>query len=77
MPFLRNTEKNYYENLYEKDVTDNKNFWKTVKTYVSGKSVKSGEIHHNENGKLIKSEPETVEVLNSFFSNMSKNLKKF
>ena len=27
---LRNTEKNYYENLDEKDEIDNKKLWKTV-----------------------------------------------
>ena len=29
--FVRKTKINYYENLDEKDITDNKKFWKTVK----------------------------------------------
>ena len=37
---LRKTKKTYYENLDEKNVTDNNNFWKTVKPYLSDKSVK-------------------------------------
>ena len=37
---LRNTKKNYYENIDEKEVTDNKTFWRTIKPYLSDKSVK-------------------------------------
>ena len=61
---LRNTKKNYYENLDEKEVTDNKKFWRTIKPYLPDKSVKSDKIHLNENGNLITGESETAEVLN-------------
>ena len=60
---------------FKDHVTDNKKFWKTVKTYLSDQSVKSDKIHLNENRKLIKSESETAEALNNFFSNIVKNLK--
>ena len=40
--FLRKTKKAYYGNLNEKDVIDNKKFWKTVKPLFSDK-VKSSE----------------------------------
>ena len=72
---LRNTKKNYYENTDEKEVTDNKKFWRTMKPYLSDKSVKSDKIHLNENGNLITGESETAEVLNNFFSNIVKKLK--
>ena len=72
---LRKNKKTYYDNLDVKNVTDNKMFWKTVKPYLSDKSIKSDKIHLNENGELIKSESETAEVLNNFFSNIVKNLK--
>ena len=72
---LRNTKKNYCENIDEKEVTDNENFWRTIKPYLSDKSVKSDKIHLNENGNLIKGEPETAEALNNFFSNIVKKLK--
>ena len=58
-----------------KDITDNKNFWKTVKPFLSDKSKTSGKIHLYENGKLLNSESETAKVLNNFFSNIVKNLK--
>ena len=72
---MRKTKKTYYKNLDEKNVTDNKKFWKTVKPYLSDKSVKCGKINLNENGELLKSESETAEVFNNFFSNIVKNLK--
>ena len=35
---LRKTKKNYYKNFNEKKITDNKTFWKTVKTFLSHKT---------------------------------------
>ena len=72
---LRNTKNNYCENIDEKEVTDNKTFWRTIKPYLSDKSVKSDKIHLNENGNLIRGESETAEVLNNFFSNIVKKSK--
>ena len=37
--FLRKTDKNYYSNINEKKTTDNKTFWKTVKPFLSGKTL--------------------------------------
>ena len=39
---LRKTKKDHYANLNEKDVADNKQFWRTVKPLLSDK-VKSSE----------------------------------
>ena len=72
---LRKTKINYKGNLEEKDITENKKFWKTVKPPLSDKSINSNKIHLNDNGELINSEPKTAEVLNKFFSNIVKNLK--
>ena len=44
---------NYCGKLNDKDITDNKNFWKTVKSSLSDKSINSDKIHLNENGELI------------------------
>ena len=62
-------------NIDEKDITDNKHFWKTVKPLLSDKSINSDKIHLNQNGELINSESKTAEVLNEFFSNIVKSLK--
>ena len=72
---LRKTKVNYNGNLNEKDISDNKKFWKTLKTFLSDKSINSHKIHLNENGELINSKSKTAEVQNKFFSNILKNLK--
>ena len=71
----RKTKINYYGNLNEKDITDNKNFWKTVKLLLSDKSINSDKIHLIENKALINSDSKTAEVSNEFFSNIVKNLE--
>ena len=63
---------NYYGNLNEKHIPDNKNFWKTVKPFLSDKSINSDKIHLNENGELINSKSKTAEKI---FLEYSKNLK--
>ena len=65
---LRKSKRRYYENLNIKNVTDNKLFWKSVKPLLSNKSRVS------EKGEIVKTESETAETLNSFFSNIVKNL---
>ena len=56
-------------------MTDNKKIWKTVKPFLSDKSINSGKIHSSKNGVLINSGSKTAEVVNNFFSNVVKNSK--
>ena len=74
---MRKTKKKlqYYGNLNEKDVIDNKKFRKTVKPLFSDK-VKSYEIItlvHED--KMITTDDENAKIRNSFFSNAVKYLK--
>ena len=41
---LRKVKKEYYDSQDEKHVTDNKTFWKTVKPFLSDKTVNSPKI---------------------------------
>ena len=72
---LRKTKKRHYENLNEKSVVDNKLFWKTVKPLLSDKIMGKDHIHLVENDELIKTDLETAEIFNNFFSNIAQNLK--
>ena len=63
--------KKYHGNLDEKKVTDNKQFWKTIKPLISNKSVSRDGINLLEKGEIVKSKPE---ILNKFFSSIVKNL---
>ena len=69
---LKKTKKNYWNSLNEKDVSDNKTFWKTVKPFLSDKIVSKEQIFLVENDEI---ESKIAVSLNSFFSNIVKNLK--
>ena len=71
---LRKTDREYYSNLDEKNICDNKAFWKIVKPMLS-KKIKSNErITLTENDEIIKTEKGTRKVLNASFSNIVQNL---
>ena len=65
---MRKTKINYYGNLNEKDITDNKKIGKLLKPFLSDKSINSDKIHPGKNGELINSKSKASEVLNEFFS---------
>ena len=71
---LRKTKKEYYANLNEKDIADNKKFWQTVKPLFSDK-VKSKEKITLVQGEMTSTEDEkNAELLNAFFSSAVSNL---
>ena len=73
---LRKFKKDYFENLNEKNITDSKPFWKTVKPFLSKKIHLSDIINLTE--KEINSLLTNFQVakeLNNFFANVVKNLK--
>ena len=72
---LRKTKKDHHANLDEKDVADNKQFWKTVKPLLSNKVKSSEKITLVEGEEIITEGGENAEILNKFFSNAVKNLK--
>ena len=71
---LRKTKREYYANLDEKRVCDNKTFWKVVKPMLSNKTKSDEKITLIENDEIVKTDKETAKVLNNFFSNIIKNL---
>ena len=72
---LRKEKKEYFIRLNEKDTTDNRKFWHTVKPFLSDK-VKSREaIILVDNENIKSNENEMANTFNDFFSNIVKNLK--
>ena len=72
---LRKEKKEYFANLNEKTITDNRKFWHTVKPFVSDK-VKSLEAIILVNKENIESkESEVAKIFNDFFSNIVTNLE--
>ena len=50
---LRKTKKNYYSNLNEKEIKDNKTFWKTVKPFFSDKTPSDEKITLIEKDEIM------------------------
>ena len=71
---LRKTKREYYSNLDDKNIFDNKTFYKNIKPMLSKKIKSNDRITLIENDEIIKTEKETAEVLNVFFSNIVQNL---
>ena len=72
---LRKVKRKYFANLSEKNVTDNRKFWQTVKPFLCEKN-KSREIIilvKNEETNLT-DDVEVANNLNNYFSNVVKNL---
>ena len=72
---LWKTKKDHYANLNEKDVADNKQFWRTVKPLLSDKVKSSEKITLVEGDEIINEDGGNAKILNTFFSNAVKNLK--
>ena len=71
---LRKSKRGYFNNLNEKNVCDNKKFWRVVKPLLSNKIISNEKITIVEGDKIIRSDKETAKVLNEFFSNVVTNL---
>ena len=71
---LRKSNRGYYENVNIKNVIDYKLFRKSVKPLLSEKSHIRDRISISEKCVILKTESETAETLNSFFTNIVKNL---
>ena len=72
---MRKEQKEYFANLNEKDTTNNRKFWYTVKPFLLDK-IKSRENSILVNNERITSDKvEVANTLNNFVSNIIKNLK--
>ena len=58
----------YFKNLNETNVCDNKELWKVDKPLLSSKIISNGKITTVEGDKIRRIDKETVKVLNEFFS---------
>ena len=57
------------------EVSDNKLFWKVIKSSLSDKSCVKEQINLVEKGEILKTDLETAEVLNTFFQNLVEHLE--
>ena len=73
---MRKEKKEYFANLNEKDIIDNKKFWQTVKPFFSEKLKSKGKINLVEKEELVSSEYDIAQSFNQFFSNTVKNFDR-
>ena len=73
---LRKSKTDYFENVNEKNITDNERFWKTVKPFFSKKIhvPKRINLTEEEKNSLLTKCEEVAKELNNFFANAAKNL---
>ena len=71
---LRTTQRKYYSSLDEKRISDNKKFRRTVKPFLSDKTLFNAKVILTEDVEIISSDNEIAHVLDTFFSNIVSNL---
>ena len=60
--FFVKLKQNTLKNLNLKDLSDNRNFWKTIKPYFSNKGLNSNKLLLKEKGKLVSDEKELATI---------------
>ena len=66
--------KNYYNSLDIKNITDNKQFWKTTKPFLSEKIKTTSKIKLKDQDKIISNDDKVAEEFSTFFENAVKSL---
>ena len=74
MGILRKNKRDYFANLNNKIVTDNRKFWKTISPLFSEKTFHRECITLKESNKTITNNVELAETFNTFFSKIVPNL---
>ena len=72
---LRKIKNEYFAKLNEKNITDNRKFWQTVKPFLSEKNKSREKITLVKNEEIISDDVEVANTLNNYFLNVIKNLK--
>ena len=71
---LRKSKREFYNNLNEKKLCDNKKFWGVDKPVLSNKVVSNEQITLLEQNNNVENDKKTATILNDFFSNIITNL---
>ena len=74
--FFVKLKQNTLKNLNLKDLSDNRNFWRTIKPYFSNKGLNSNKLLLKEKGNLVSDEKELVTITKSSLLISRKNWRK-
>ena len=75
LSLLRKEKREYFANLNEKVITDNRTFWHIVKPVLSDKIKSTENITLVNNKNITSKKVEVANTLNNFFLTIIKNLK--
>ena len=67
---LRKSKREFYDNLNEKKLCDNKKFWGVFKPVLSNKVVSNEKITLVEQDNILENDKKTATALNDFLSNI-------
>ena len=67
---LNKAKKKYFNSLNNRNISNNKEFWKVVKPFFSEKTTINRIILLVENDKIISDDQEVAELMNNYFSNV-------
>ena len=71
---LRKEKREYFAKMNEKDISDNRTFWQTVKHFISDKIKSKESIILVNNSNIESNEIDVAKTFNEFVSNIVKNL---
>ena len=71
---VRKAKKNYFNNLNVRNITDNKQFWNTVKPFFSSKVGDNEIVTLIDRGKIVSEDREVAETFKSYFETIVENL---
>ena len=72
---LKESKKCHFNNLNVKDVTENKQFWKTIKPFFTEKNKTTNNIILTENNQTVREDKTIFQIFNTYFTNITKGLK--
>ena len=71
---LKRSKKDFYNNFNVKNVTDNKHFWKTIKSNFTDKVLQDEKIVLVEDDKVITAETDLAKIFKGHFENIVERL---
>ena len=69
---LKESKKRHFNNLNVKDVTENKQFWRTVKPSCTEKSKTANNIILTENNPTVREDRKIYQIFNTYFTKSPK-----
>ena len=74
MNLFRKTKKEYFENIIVKNVSDDNNFWETVKPFFTNKGFNTNKLMLIQKNNFILQESALANLMNQDFTSIAKQL---